>query len=57
MSCQIVAGTSLLLREKFIDKYGRNPSEEELYARLIKHTKDLGMSAKFQGEGFLYINE
>ena len=32
-------------------------SEEELYARLIKHTKDLGMSSKLQGEGFLYINE
>ena len=45
------------LSEKFIDKYGRNPSEAELYSRLIKHTKDLGMSAKFQGEGFLYINE
>ena len=57
MACPIIGGTSLLLREKFIDKYGRNPSEEELYARLIKHTKDLGMSSKLQGEGFLYINE
>lgn len=57
MSAPIVAGTSLLLREKFINKYGRIPSEEELYARLIKHTKDLGISSKLQGEGFLYINE
>ena len=57
MSTPIVAGTALLLREKFINKYGRIPSEEELYARLIKHTKDLGISSKLQGEGFLYINE
>lgn len=57
MSAPIVAGTALLLREKFINKYGRIPSEEELYARLIKHTKDLGISSKLQGEGFLYINE
>lgn len=57
MSAPIVSGTSLLLREKFINKYGRIPSEEELYARLIKHTKDLGVSSKLQGEGFLYINE
>lgn len=57
MSAPIVTGTSLLLREKFINKYGRIPSEEELYARLIKHTKDLGISSKLQGEGFLYINE
>jgi major intracellular serine protease len=57
MACPIVAGTALLLREKFINKYGRIPSEEELYARLIKHTKDLGISSKLQGEGFLYINE
>lgn len=57
MSAPIVAGTALLLREKFINKYGRTPSEEELYARLIKHTKDLGISSKLQGEGFLYINE
>jgi major intracellular serine protease len=55
MSAPIVAGTALLLREKFINKYGRTPSEEELYARLIKHTKDLGISSKLQGEGFLYI--
>lgn len=57
MACPIVAGTALLLREKFINKYGRIPSEEELYARLIKHTEDLGISSKLQGEGFLYINE
>lgn len=57
MSAPIVTGASLLLREKFINKYGRIPSEEELYARLIKHTKDLGISSKLQGEGFLYINE
>ena len=57
MSCPQVAGICLLLREKFIKEYGRNPSEQELYGRLIKNTEDLHMDRRFQGEGFVRIKE
>lgn len=55
MSCPIVAGVALLLRQKFINEYGREPSEQELYSRLIKNTENLNMSKRLQGEGFLRI--
>ena len=41
MACPIVASIGLLLREKFIKEYERTPSEKELYAEIIKNTKDM----------------
>lgn len=57
MATPIVAGICLLLREKFIKEFGREPSEQELYAQLIKNTIDLKISKRFQGNGFVYIEE
>ena len=57
MATPIVAGICLLLREKFIKEYGRTPSEQELYSQLIKNTVDLKISRRFQGNGFVYIEE
>lgn len=54
MSTPIVAGFCALLMEKFTVEYGRKPSEKELYSQLIKHTKDLGISRKLQGNGMIY---
>jgi len=55
MACPIVAGVSLLLREKFIKEFERQPSEQEMYGQLIKNTEDLHISRRFQGNGFLRI--
>lgn len=56
MACPIVASIGLLLREKFIKEYGRNPSEKELYAEIIKNTKDMpDVDRRLQGHGRIYI--
>lgn len=55
MAVPIVAGVSLLLREKFVKEWGRNPSEQEIYSQIIKNTEDLHISRRFQGNGFLRI--
>lgn len=56
MATPIVSGVCLLLREKFIKEYGRTPSEQELYAQLIKNTIDLKLSKRFQGNGMVYYD-
>lgn len=55
MACPIVAGCCLLLRERFIKEFERQPSEQEIYGQLIKNTEDLHISRRFQGNGFLRI--
>lgn len=56
MASPIVASLGLLLREKFIKEYGRTPSEKELYAEIIKNTKDMpNVDRKLQGHGRIYI--
>lgn len=55
MSAPIVSSVCLLLREKFIKEFGRVPSEQEIFAILIKNTEDLGISRRFQGHGMLRI--
>lgn len=49
-----VAGFLALLKQKFKFKRGRNPSEMELYAELIKHCRDLNLDFRFQGNGVIY---
>lgn len=55
MAVPIISGIALLLREKFIKEYGRTPSEQELYAQLIKNTENLHISRRFQGSGLIKI--
>lgn len=49
-----VAGFLALLKQKFKFKRGRNPSEMELYAELIKHCRDLNLDFRFQGNGVIH---
>ena len=58
MSAPIVSGFLALLKEKFIYQWDREPSEKELYARLIKNTIALkGLEPYEQGNGFLYYTD
>ena len=47
----------MLLKEKFIREWNREPSEKEIFSELLKHTKDLKIDKRQQGHGFLYIKE
>ena len=47
----------MLLKEKFIREWNREPSEKEIFGELLKHTKDLKIDKRQQGHGFLYIKE
>lgn len=53
-ACPHVSGFLALLKQKFKFKRGRNPSEMELYAELIKHCRDLNLDFRFQGNGVIY---
>ena len=55
MAVPIISGIALLLREKFIKEFERNPSEQEIYSQLIKNTEDLKISRRFQGNGMIKI--
>lgn len=55
MATPQVSSICLLLREKFIKEWEREPSEDELYSQLIKNTVDLKISKRFQGNGMVYI--
>lgn len=58
MSTPIVSGFLALLKEKFIYQWDRNPSEKELYARLIKNTVEIkGLKPHELGNGFLYYTD
>lgn len=51
----LVSGSLLLIKEWFINEFGRRPSNEELYAALIKCTVSLDSYSKKQ-VGFGYID-
>lgn len=55
----MVSGFLVLLKQKFIKEFGREPEcESELYAQLIKNTKTLkGVNRKVQGNGLIYFRE
>lgn len=54
-----ISGALALLKQKFIAEFGRNPEcESELYAQLIKNTKNIAnVNKKLQGNGCLYFRE
>jgi len=53
-ACPHVSAFLALLKQRFKFKRGRNPSEMELYAELIKHCRDLNLDFRFQGNGVIY---
>ena len=55
MSTPHVVGAIALLIERFRKVYNREPSYMEIYAQLIKNTIDLGIDAKIQGNGSLFL--
>lgn len=51
-----VSGALALIKEDFVKTYGTKPTEEELWARLIKCTNFLNdIDTKAQGNGVLYL--
>lgn len=55
-SSPFVSGALALLKNWFRDEFKREPSQEELYAQLIKKTYDLGIDRNIQGNGYLYLS-
>lgn len=55
-SSPFVSGALALLKNWFRDVFRREPSQDELYAQLIKRTYDLGFDSNIQGNGYLYLN-
>lgn len=54
----LISGALALLKQKFRVDFGRDPSECELYAQLIKNSKTIpNVSRKLQGAGRLYFRE
>lgn len=57
MATPMITGTLALLLQYAKQEFGRRPTEKELYALLIKNTKDLGLKRTLQGNGCVYIQE
>ena len=54
-SAPFVSGALALLKNWFRDEFGRDCTQEELYAQLIKRTMDLKLDKNIQGNGILYL--
>lgn len=51
-----VSGALALIKEDYVKTYGRSPSENELWEKLVKYTKLLDdIDTKAQGNGMLYL--
>ncbi|XTP56557.1 S8 family peptidase [Niallia sp. Krafla_26] len=53
MAAPHVSGAAALILNKAEKEFGRELTEPELYAQLIKHTKTLNFDRRFQGNGVL----
>ena len=50
----LVSGVLLLLKQKFIKDFGRQPNEAELYGMLMRYTREIqDVNKKEQGHGFI----
>ena len=54
-SAPFISGALALLKNWFRDEFGRDCTQEELYAQLIKRTYDLKLPKPIQGNGCLYL--
>lgn len=57
MATPHVSGSLALLKNWSYNEFQRNLSQRELYAQLIKHTKELDYSRTVQGNGLVYLEE
>lgn len=57
MATPHVAGSLAILAQKFKKEFLREPAESELFAQLIKATKDLGYDTRIQGNGALDLSK
>lgn len=55
MACPFVTGALALLKNWFRDEFGRDCTQEELYAQLIRRTYDIGIDRRIVGNGALYL--
>ncbi|WP_110926223.1 S8 family peptidase [Bacillus massiliglaciei] len=53
MATPHVSGAAALLKIISEKEFGRELTEAELYAQVVKHTEDLGIDKRAQGNGFL----
>jgi len=56
MATPHVSGAVALLINATKDYFGRNLTEAELYAQLVKRTFPLGLSGQAEGNGLVYLN-
>ena len=54
-SAPFVSGSLALLKNWFRDEFGRDCTQEELYAQLIRRTYDVGINRRIVGNGALYL--
>ncbi|QST01266.1 S8 family peptidase [Pontibacillus sp. ALD_SL1] len=57
MATPHVAGAAALLLEKGNKEFERTLTEPELYALLVKHTRDLGLSKSIEGNGLIDLRQ
>lgn len=55
MAAPHVSGALALIKDLVTNSFGRQLSEPELYAQLIKRTVPLGFSPKLEGNGLIYL--
>ena len=55
MAAPHVSGALALIKDLVNNSFGRELSEPELYAQLIKRTVPLGFSPKLEGNGLVYL--
>lgn len=56
MATPHVSGALALIKQWAKDAFGRELTESEIYAQLIKNTTELKMQRTLQGNGLLYLN-
>lgn len=56
MATPIISGILALLIQWSKTEFNRRLSEKEVYALLIKNTKELNINRSFQGYGYIYLN-
>ncbi|WP_455540088.1 S8 family peptidase [Terrisporobacter sp.] len=57
MAAPYVSGSLALLKNWSKEEFQRNLTQEELYAQLIKYTKNLGYPKVIEGNGLLYLKD
>lgn len=57
MAAPHVTGSLALLKNWSKDEFQRNLTQEEIYAQLIKYTRNLGFPRTVQGNGLVYLKD